>query len=149
MTWAKRFWSLPWKNGPNTQFKWKLRYSPIQCAYSVIGDALFRPSTHQYWPRDRKLTQSCRCLHWFLGLRANVGKILLQVHTRPVVTEAYIEKMSNKNIEIGFQSVVFHLCQCHYCEMIEARTQRPLFRAKEKRQSTSYSFGFPLSYIQL
>jgi len=39
MTWVKvtslvcRFWSLPWTNGPNTQFKWKLRYSPIQCAY--------------------------------------------------------------------------------------------------------------------
>jgi len=28
-----RFWSLPRTNGPNTQFKWKLRYNPIQCAY--------------------------------------------------------------------------------------------------------------------
>ena len=39
MTWAKVtslvciFCSLPWQNGPNTQFQWKLRYSPIQCAY--------------------------------------------------------------------------------------------------------------------
>jgi len=39
MTWANvtslvcRFWSLPWTNGPNTQFKWNLRYSPNQCAY--------------------------------------------------------------------------------------------------------------------
>ena len=39
MTWAKvtslvcRFRSLPWTNGPNSQFKWKLRYSPILCAY--------------------------------------------------------------------------------------------------------------------
>ena len=39
MTWAKvtllvyRFWSLPWTNGPSTHFKWKFRYSPIQCAY--------------------------------------------------------------------------------------------------------------------
>jgi len=39
MTWTKvtslvcRFWSLPWTNGPNTQFKRKLRYSPILCAY--------------------------------------------------------------------------------------------------------------------
>ena len=28
-----RFWILPWTNGLNTQFKWKLRYSPIWCAY--------------------------------------------------------------------------------------------------------------------
>jgi len=33
----------------------------------------------------------------------------LQVHTRPVVTQVLIEKMFNKNIEIGFQSAVFHL----------------------------------------
>ena len=39
MSWPKvsslvfRFWSLPWTNGPNTQLKWKLRYSPILCAY--------------------------------------------------------------------------------------------------------------------
>jgi len=39
MSWPKvsslvfRFWSLPWTNGPNTQLKWKFRYSPIQCAY--------------------------------------------------------------------------------------------------------------------
>jgi len=26
---SPRFWSLPWANGPNIQFKWKLRYSPI------------------------------------------------------------------------------------------------------------------------
>jgi len=30
----------------------------------ALGDALFRPSTLQNWPRDRKLTQSCWCLHW-------------------------------------------------------------------------------------
>ena len=45
------------------------------------------------------------------GLPADVWKILLQVHTRPVVTQVYIEKMFNQNIEIGFQSAVFHLCQ--------------------------------------
>ena len=39
------------------------------------------------------------------------GKILLQVHTRLVVTQVYIGKMSDKNIEIGFQSAIFHLCQ--------------------------------------
>jgi len=27
-----RFWSLPWTNCPDTQLKWKLRYSPIGCA---------------------------------------------------------------------------------------------------------------------
>ena len=47
MTWAKVtslvciFWSLPWTNGPNTQFKWKLRYSPIQCAYLEPSMAYF------------------------------------------------------------------------------------------------------------
>ena len=35
--------------------------------------------------------------------------MLLQVHTKPVVTQVWIEKIFNKNIEIGFQSVVFHL----------------------------------------
>jgi len=40
MSWPKvssfvfRIWSLPWTNGHKTQLKWKLRYSPIQCAYS-------------------------------------------------------------------------------------------------------------------
>jgi len=43
--------------------------------------------------------------------RADVWEILLQVLTRPVVTQVYIGKMFNKNIEIGFQSAVFHLCQ--------------------------------------
>ena len=67
---------------------------------------------HQNWPRDRKLTQSCWCLRWFLDLGADVWKILLhEVHTRLVVTQVYIEKMFNKNIEIGFQSAVFHLCE--------------------------------------
>jgi len=37
---------------------------------------------------------------------------------------------------------------CHYCEMKEARTQRPLFRAWENRQSTSYNLSFPRSYVQ-
>jgi len=30
------FWSLPWTNGPNTQLKWKLRYTPIYFAYAVM-----------------------------------------------------------------------------------------------------------------
>jgi len=42
-------------------------------------------------------------------LRADVWKILLQVHTTLVVTQVYIEKMFNKNIDIGFQSAVFYL----------------------------------------
>jgi len=39
MSWPKvsllvfRFWSLPWTNESNTQLKWKLKYSPIQCEY--------------------------------------------------------------------------------------------------------------------
>jgi len=72
----------------------------------ALGDALFRPSMHQNWPRDRKLTQTCWCLGWFLGLQDDVCKILLQVHTQLVVTQVYIAKMFNKNIEI-----VSHLCQ--------------------------------------
>jgi len=35
------FWSLSWTNGPNTQLKWKLRYSPIQCAYLKPSMARF------------------------------------------------------------------------------------------------------------
>jgi len=35
----------------------------------------------------------------------------MQVDTRLVVTPVYIEKMFNKNIEIGFQGAGFHRCQ--------------------------------------
>ena len=84
---------------------------PDQAQARAFGDALGRPSTQQNWPPDRKLTKSCWCLHGFLGFYANVWKIILQVHTRPAVTQVEIEKMSNKNKEIGFQSAVFHLCQ--------------------------------------
>ena len=41
----------------------------------ALGVALFRPSTHQNWLWERKLTQSCWCLRWFLGLRADIWKI--------------------------------------------------------------------------
>jgi len=55
--------------------------------------------------------------------------------------------MVNKNIEIGFQSAVCHLCVSeHYCAMIEIRTQRPLFRAEENRQSTSYNFNIKFDF---
>ena len=97
MTWPKvsshvfRFWSLSWTNGLNAQFKWKLKCNPIRCAY-------LEPSATHF----AKITQSCWCLHWFLGFGADVLKILLQVHTRPVVTQVCIEKMFNKNIETGF-----------------------------------------------
>ena len=33
------------------------------------------------------------------------------MQTGLLVTQVYIEKMVNRNIEIGFQSAVFHLCQ--------------------------------------
>jgi len=39
------------------------------------------------------------------------GKNLLRVHTRPVVTKAWMQKICNINIEIGFQGAIFHLCQ--------------------------------------
>jgi len=59
MTWAKvsslvfRFWSLSWINGPNTQLKWKLRYSPIQYAY-------LKPSAMYF--------SDCRCTRIGLGI---------------------------------------------------------------------------------
>ena len=31
--------------------------------HTFVGDVLFRPSMHENWPRERKLTQSCWCLH--------------------------------------------------------------------------------------
>ena len=34
-----------------------------------------------------------------------------QVYTRPVVTQDCIEKIYNKNLEIGFHNAVCHLCQ--------------------------------------
>jgi len=69
----------------------------------ALNDVLFRSSTHQNWPRDRK-TQSCWCLHWFLGFRADVWPMRLHVYTRLVVTQVCIDKPCNKNIEIGFQN---------------------------------------------
>ena len=68
----------------------------------ALGDVLFRPSTHQNWSRDRKLTDLLvfalisRLTHW---------------HARLAVTQVCIEKIFCKNIEIGFQSAIFHLCQ--------------------------------------
>ena len=65
----------------------------------------------------------------------------LHVYTRFVVTQVWIEKPRNKNIEIGFQNAVFTpVNECHYCAIIEARMQRPLFRARENRQSTCQHF---------
>jgi len=91
-------------------------YGSLDLAYPMrilraLADVLFRLSTHQNWPRDRKLPQSCWCLHWFLGLRPDVWQMRLQVYTRLVITQVWIEKPCNKNVEIGFQSAVFHLCQ--------------------------------------
>jgi len=94
----------------------------------ALDDALFRPSTQQSWPQDRKVTQSCWCLHWFLGLLTDVWKIFLQVRTRPVVTQVYIEKMFNKNIEIGFQ-----VSECSFSPL----------------QSNSYKLGFLPLYFYL
>ena len=114
----------------------------------ALSDALFRPSTQRNWPWDRKLTLSCWCLRWFLGLRADVWKILLQVYTRPVVTQVWIEKMFNKNIKIGFRmQVVTSVSERygHYCEMIETRTQRPLFRARKNRQNRCSTYNLVLS----
>jgi len=39
--------------------------------------------------------------------------------------------------------------QCDYCAIIEARMQRPLFKARENRQSTSYDLSFLQSYVQI
>ena len=106
-----RFWNLPWTNGHNTQLKWKLRYSPIHCAYWAFGTTFFRPSTLQNWPRDNKLTQSCWWLHWFVDFRADVWKNLLQVHTWLLTTQVWTEKMLNENIENRIPQCSFPLCQ--------------------------------------
>ena len=61
-------------------------------------------------------------------------KNLLQVHTKPVVTQVWKEKLCNKNIDIGFQSTGFHLCQWALVPLLcdnRAQIQRPLFRARE------------------
>jgi len=75
-----RFWSLSWTNGPNTQFKWKLRYSPIQCAH-------LEPLTMYFQTVGAPELASSWCLHWFLGLRADVWQMRLQVYTRLAVTQ--------------------------------------------------------------
>ena len=49
MTWAKvtslvrRFWNLPWTNGPNTQFKWKLQHGLIKYWLCLSGISCQRP----------------------------------------------------------------------------------------------------------
>jgi len=115
MTWSKvtslvcRFWSLPWTNGPNTQFKWKLRYSPIQCAN-------LEPSTTYYSDCRRtriglKIGNQHRAVAVCIDFSADVWQMRLHVYTRLVVTQVWIEKQCNKNIAIGFQNAVFNLCQ--------------------------------------
>ena len=58
-----------------SSFSWKTATAYLR----ALCDALFRALIQQNWPWDRKFTRSCWCLHWFLGLRSNVLKILLQV----------------------------------------------------------------------
>jgi len=105
-----------------------------------LSDVLYRPLTHRNWPRVRKFTQSCWCLHWSLGLRTDVWQMRLQVYTILVVTQVWIEKPF-------FTSV--NERSCHYCAIIEVRRQRPLFRARENRRSTSYNLSFLQSYVQV
>ena len=113
----------------------------------ALCDALFRPSTQQNWPWDMKLTQSCRCLQWFFG--ADVWKILLQMYTGPVGTQVWIEKMFNKNMGFRVQFVTsVSERKCHYCAIIEAQTQWPLFMSWENQQSTSCNFNFLQYYVQ-
>ena len=118
----------------------------------VLGDALFKPSTQENWPRDGKLTQSWWCLHWFLSLRADVWKNLLQVHIGLVVRQVWIEKMFNKNIEIAFRNAVFCLCQRALVPLL-CSDERPesddLYSGLGKtRQSTSYNFSCLQYYVQ-
>ena len=64
----------------------------------------FRPSMPQNWPRDRKLTE--------LLVFALISRLTRCCLENPLAVEqVYIEKMFNRNIEIGFQSAIFHLCQ--------------------------------------
>jgi len=76
-------------------------------------------------------------------------------------SEAYHEQMgpipsSNGSLDIALSECILRVQlftyvierQCHYCTMIEARTQRPLLRARENWQSTSYNFSFLLDYVQ-
>jgi len=61
----------------------------------------------------------------------------MQMYTRLVVTQVYVEKMFNKNI--GFQSVIFHLCRQALVPLLRNEMERLLFRARENWQSTSYN----------
>ena len=75
---------------------------PIPSSNGSLDKAL--SNMHTLSPRQRtfqtidatefasKLTQSWWCLHWFLGLRADVWKTLLQMHTKLVITEVWTEK---------------------------------------------------------
>jgi len=69
------------------------------------------------------------------------GKIPCR-RTRLVVTHVRIEKMCNKNIEIGFQSAVFRLCQAAFIARFPVSWLRTLFRGRETQQSSSYNFSF-------
>jgi len=69
-------------------------------------DALLRMI--QNWSRDRKFIRSCWCLHWFLGLRADVWKNLFQVRTRLEVSQEWIEKLHFSPIfHFEFHSVLW------------------------------------------
>ena len=74
--------------------------SPTQCAYPEPSATHFSDRRRNRIGLETGNKQSCWCLHWSLGLGADVWKMLLQVRTGPVVTQVWREKMFNKNIEI-------------------------------------------------
>ena len=89
------------------------------------------------------ISQLMRCMMF--------GKALAGAYQTCSYTSQSEQRSCAKDIEIGFKSAVFTSFskhQCHYCTMIEARTQRPLFGARENRQSTSYNFSFLGYYVQ-
>jgi len=55
----------------------------------ALNDVFFRSSTHQNWPWDRKLTQSCPCLRWILGFRTDVRQMRLHVYTSSYSSDRY------------------------------------------------------------
>jgi len=109
----------------------------------------FRPSTHQTWPGDRKLTQSFGCLRWFLGLHTDVENPLADANRTCSYTSLYREnvqqKYRNRISECSLSPLSARVSAI--IEVMETRTQRPLFKARENRQST-YNLSFLQSYAQ-
>ena len=73
----------------------------------AFGNRLLKPPMQHNWLQDRKLTQTCWCLHWSRGLRIDV----LKTPAGAYETCSYTS-LNRKSVQQNYINSVCHLCQC-------------------------------------